>query len=381
MLRLLTCFLCLCVASAWRLPVRCLAQPNLRHEMDMLARFTGHDQWDRYTKNWLRQHAIQRTLSLAAGEQVESLRILRGNRLCIISDKRRWDVDLATGTTLRQLPLHRTGRYSLSMNGNLYHVAYDASAGRHVLRSNGHPMMVLDEFPWLVTESMDGNTACVNVCSEDVVMARLDAEGHPSAIKRLAMRDVALASVGLKEQTFHGLLGGKVCAYDMETGKTVVHTLRRPQGLVVPSVRCIDVDATGFTTSVVAGCQDGSVRALRYDSSGDAPDMTEFANRRLHRTPVTQIRFQCNRVASAGDDDGSVVVTDLHGTKTMYTMTMDGSGDVSLDLDRRFLVVGRGNTIKVWDHDVSNDVRRPHLGQRRGSQGKKGGGGGVKIVL
>lgn len=379
---LVLCFIYAVSVNSWRLTPTCtLPSENrwkIRQELDMLSRFTGHDTLDKYTKNWVRQHSIQRTILLGDAEKVTSLRVVDRNRLAIVSDKRRWEVDLQTGETLFQHKLLASGKYTLSLDGRrLYHTSYEPRLGCHVVTCNGTPMIVTDEFPYHVTESLDGATTCVGLCSEHVMVASLDGKGHLKALQRDHVEDVALASVGLKDKVFHGLLDGRVCVRDIETGARYMHTLRRQKDSVVPSVRSIDVEMLGPTYCVYVGCQDGVVRACRFDEGAKTSEILEFSSRRLHRCPVTKVRCHSSRVVS-GDEEGHVVVTDMHGTKVMYTILMDQSGDVSFDLNQRFLVVGRGNVVRVWDHD------HPMLGMlgmhRAMHHRKRGKGGGGRSV-
>lgn len=366
-------------ASSWVLVPTCHMAPgdrwNIRHELDKLSRFTGHDQLDKYTKNWMRQQARKLTIPLAIDEKVSNLRLMDGNRLAILSDKRRWEVDLLTETPTFQHKLRKNGKYSLSMDGTrLYHFAYEPSIDCHVVKCNGSPVLITQSFPYHVTESLDGHTACVGLCSENVMVASLDTWGLPQKVELVRMNDVALASVGIRDKTFHGLLGGQLVVRDGASGERIAHTLRRQKDLVAPSVRSMDVEMFGFEYACYLGRQDGVVTVCRYDETPDGDDISEVSSRLLHRSPVTKIRCSYNRVASA-DDDGHVIVTDMHGTKTMYSMLMDGPGDVCLDLNQRFLVVGRGNLVHVWDHDHVPVVPVPF------SRPKKNKGGGGRSVL
>lgn len=368
-------------AHAWPRALTCKAPHennrwHLRQELDKLSRFTGHDQFDKYTKHWMRQQAMQFSVSLGVCERVASLRLLPGNRLAILSDRRRWEVDLLTGHVTSQQQLCRHGKYTLSMDGcRLYHAAYDASMDCHVIKCNDSPVVMTDSFPYHVTESVDGGTACIGLCSETVLVASLDDQRRHWDVERVCVHDVALASAGLRGKTFHGLLGGRIAVRDGATGKWASHALRPPSGpAVAPSVRSLDVDMFGFKYVCFVGRQDGVVSVCRYDETPDGDDLAELSSRRLHRFPVTKIRCSHHRVAS-GDDEGHVVVSDMHGTKTMYSLHMDGPGDVCFDLDQRFLVVGRGNVVRVWDHDYVPVLRPP-----RSRATKPRGDGGSSVL-
>jgi hypothetical protein len=361
------------VVSAWRPTPPCMSAQErwtFRQDLDMLSRFTGHDQCDKWTKRWIRQQALQYTVLLGRNEKVTDVRLMDGDRLAVLSDKRRWEVDLLTRQAVAQHKLRLDGKHHLSLDGQrLYHVYYKPSMNCHVIQCDGTPVLTTDTFPYHVTESLDKRTTCVGLCSQNVIVAKLDASGVAQNVERRLLNDVALASVGFGDKVFHGLMGGKVGVWDTVTGSTFTHALRRLEGKEVPSVRSLDVEMLGSNYACYTGGHDGAVRVCRFDASGEVADIS---TRVLHRCPVTRIRCHSHRVAS-GDDEGHVVVTDMHGTLTMYNILVDGPGDVQIDLNQRFLVVGRGNTIHVWDHDEYGVV--PLAGGRRPSRNKRGGGG------
>ncbi len=369
------------VASAWRPgPGVSMSYQDsrwtFRQNLDMLSRFTGHDQWDRLAKNWMSQQSLQYTTRLGKDEQVTAVRLMDGNRLAVLSDRRRWEVDLLTRRAVVQHKLCRNGKHYLSLDGRrLYHAFYDSSMNRHVIQCDGTPVLFTEHFPYHVTESLDKTTMCVGLCSESVIVATLDGADSPGKVERVLLNDVALASVGIGDKVFHGLMGGNVGVSDTLTGSTLMHALCRLEGKdVVPSVRSLDVERWGPHYVCYTGGHDGAVRVCRCDDSGG---VSNISTRLLHRCPVTKIRCHSHRVAS-GDDDGHVVVTDMHGTLVMYNILVDGPGDVQIDLNERFLVIGRGNVIHVWDHDHYGVIPLP--GAPRRSPRNRGGGGGRRVL-
>lgn len=379
------------VTSAWRLPVRCSISNDLRSQLDMLSRFTGHDQWDSYTKNWLRRRATLKTFPLMESEKVRAVRLVDdGTSLAILSDKRRLNVEIENGTIQTQHPVEKDTRYIQSSNGHdVYTIRYDRQFDHHILSHNHIPFFVTRHYPYVVTDHvvMDQGTMNTNITisialsSKEMIVGTLDLTGGGGFrhFHKTNIPDVALTSVALDDNVYHGMLNGDLYVYDKNDVSSAVYHRGTTTTRHASSIRCLDAVSIGENSSwVFLGNQDGIVKACRYDMTPDrVPEMNQCSTRKLHRFPVCQIRFSSGRIATC-DESGRVVVTDMYGAKIMYDLTFQSHDETYIDINQRYLVVGEGNKIHIWDHEdtyIYDSMFRNIPKSRRNGGGR---GGGIK---
>lgn len=379
------------MSHAWRLPWTCSSSSsssmNLRLELDMLSRFTGQDQWDSYTKNWLRRRATFKTFSLIPSETVRDVRLLEdGQTLTVLSDKHRLHIDLDVGTIDIRQHLQKDTRYILSPNNSrqMYTILYDRDIGHHVISLNNTPLFVTQHYPYVVTD--DNNTIAISLSSQEIIIGTTEERFRD--VRKISTGDVALASIALDGRIYNGMLKGDLCIYNEKNGLLSVHVFHDPNQDTTSSsssssssIRCLDVESLGNNSSYVfLGLQNGVVKACRYDVLQDLPpEISQCSIRKLHRFPVSRIRFHAGRIASC-DEDGRVIVTDMHMVKTMYDMSFESHDDTCIDLNERYLVVGSGNKIHVWDHEDTGVYNSMKSDRRNdGRCGGGGRGGGIKV--
>ena len=347
------------------------SNPNtFRHEMDMLSRFTGHDTMDAFTKNWMRQHAIRKTHVLPHTDRVRDIGFQGdGGVLSIVSTRRQWTLDLESGDLSQHRTLDPRHRYFLSPR-RLYSTYFEGD--HHVVACNDRPVIRTGAYPYFVRESQDEKIVMVGLCAENMRVVRLDVQGMPTASLCVDTSDVTLASASCHDMVFNGMLNGGLVVRHLGDDKDTFHLLRNPS----VTIRSIDVEAIGSSVVVVVGFQDGLVKACRYDPLVDRHTMHEFSNRHVHMSPIVGLRCQGGRVVSC-DDDGHVVVSDVHGAKIMYNLRASPKvealdEETSVDISRRYLVVARGNRVNVWDHDPPHvpHHHRFHLPPGRPSAGR-----------
>jgi hypothetical protein len=364
---------------------------QLRQELDMLSRFTGHDSWDKYTQNWMRQLARRFAVRIGPKESVQRVRLV-GHELVVVGTARQWRFHLTCGRTEVSPPLPRHRQFIPSWDGDrLFSMHYDAALARHVIEVDGQSLATTTRAPSFVHEARDGATAVIGLCSEEMMMVsglREAPMASPPRTHRVPMDDVALASVPFRQYVFSGLLRGDLHVYDVESGRGMqfapprLHSkdMRSPPP-PSPPVRSIDVDRQGPLYTVHMGCQDGTIKMLRLEAQPQQEGLQQVSQpstRHVHRHPVTTVVSHAHKVASC-DESGHVVVADVHGTRTMYDLAFDADNDgVAIDMNARFLVVGHGDTVHVWDHENAWELPRRPGPNKAQARRRRGGGGGSR---
>jgi hypothetical protein len=385
--------------NAWRLPMRCSTSNDLRLQLDMLSRFTGHDQWDSFTKNWLRRRATVKTYPLMLPkEKVRGLCFSEedhGNSLEILSDTRHLQLDLETeNIQCHNHQLQKDTRYILSSHHRgMYSVRFDRDFDHHIVSHNQTPLFVTKHYPYNVASSK--NTTSIALSSQEIVVGTLKSGNGGNGFetfRKISIGDVALTSVTVQNKVFSGMLNGELSVYDTEKDLLSIHIFNESLSSATSTaaagtiIRCIDVEWIGSDSYwVYIGRQDGVVKGYRFDfSENHPPEISACCTRKLHRSPVTSIRFSAGRVATC-DEDGRVVVTDMYGAKIIYDFVFEQEKETYVDINQRYLVIGSGNKIHVWDHDDTytyNSMALDPQTRRRRNGGKGGsgsGGGGLKV--
>lgn len=368
---LLGCFLS---ADAWtaRTPPTCsMNDKRYKHELDMLSRFTGHGQLNRYTKNWVRQRALKKTYHLPPNEHARDLCFRDEHDLALVGSSRQWHIDLDASDVVL-VPgqtLDPTHRHFLSPSRR-YSTYYNK--GRHVVEMNGESLVLTDAYPYFVRESLDGDAVMVGLCAEEMVVVKLNKVGLPSTVHKLHT-DVTLASASSNHLVFNGLFNGQIMVYDMVDGKESSYFSCD----TFNSIRSLEAESLGSTVLLYIGFQDGCVKGVKYDPFMMDDQFHEFCARNLHRSPVSRIRMSSGRVVTC-DESGRVIVSDLHATKTMYNLDFatDDDHETFVDITDRYLVVAKANKVHVWDHGQENELPRP---KKKPRYKNKGGGGKFKL--
>ncbi len=362
---LLSCFLTI---HGWTVPTCSMNDKRYKHELDMLSRFTGHDHFDWYAKNWMRQRASKKTYHLPPTERVRDVCVRDGHTLELVGTTRQWRIDLETCDVQAGQTLDPKRRYFLSPH-RLYETYYDPEH-RHVIDMDGQPLAQTDAYPYFVRESLDGTAALVGLCAEEMMIVKMDRQGSPSTVTKLST-DVTLASVSSNHLVFNGLFNGQLVVHDLLDAK---ESRYGTSDAAFNSIRSLEAESLGSTVLLYIGFQDGCVKCVKYDPFLTSNDhFHEVFVRNMHGAPVSRIRMSSGRVVSC-DESGRVIVTDLHAVQTMYNLEcVAGPEEETLvDITDRYLVVARANKVHVWDHGVENELpRRPHEPKPR----NRGGGG------
>jgi len=322
-----------------------------------------HEDRDVFAPNWGANHHTRRTIVFPTRGQIQDVRIIGKTRVNVLTNSCLWQADLSTGQIVssRRLSQH-----------NCVHMLSDDGAKvltTHILRD--HVLTQVDDSHSIILPSAPmtcaaaDDTVVLNLCSETLHATSL----HENT--QIPLGDVALASKCCRTILFHGMMGGTVVAKNEKLIRTISFKLDT-LNTTVPSVRCIDAEAMGPALYIHVGCQDGTMRTLRYDSSLlETMTLTQVASTTPCGSPIVKLRSHRNHVAFLSES-GKFEVQDSLG---VCVYSMETPPNVCFDLTQRFLVLSQGNLVHVLDHQHSRVPRRDNRRHRPKARGQ----GGIRI--